>query len=382
MTIMFNEILSDVGIDPVEVCLIRHKDKDSDKGRTPYELWKDDRSSFDLYQSIQNDKNRKILSSTYWAIFNVDADNKNIFAGLYSSNFKGLLEKDTSRPHKKGVDKAGECDVYDLKLQHVLSDLIGNLCIDWGAGARAWIQYANKNDKLVTENKFSFRNVSIKCHEFVNNDIEYLKWITANPHGIVINTLKGKPINNRVLHNASCSLITKLTGKEEPVSFTEREYIKICAPSFASLDEWSKNNENKSFSSKCGKCFPESQDEDEQDKVLSKHVAQTLSRQIADAAKLDKSSLLLKSEKFLKKPRVITSITKVFDRNPFVIVMALNRANGICELCGKNAPFSRRKDGTPYLEVHHKNRLADGGEDIIENVIAICPNCHRKQHFG
>ncbi|MFM5358466.1 HNH endonuclease [Aeromonas veronii] len=42
----------------------------------------------------------------------------------------------------------------------------------------------------------------------------------------------------------------------------------------------------------------------------------------------------------------------------------------------------RIKDGTPYLEVHHKEKLADGGEDTLENTIALCPNCHRKFHFG
>jgi hypothetical protein len=88
MPLVFNEILSGAGIDSAEVRLIRQKDKDSNKGRTPYELWRDDRHSFELYQSIQDDKNRGKLSSTYWAVFNVDSNNKNIFAGLYSSNFK------------------------------------------------------------------------------------------------------------------------------------------------------------------------------------------------------------------------------------------------------------------------------------------------------
>ncbi|MFV3370974.1 HNH endonuclease [Pseudomonas sp. NY15435] len=39
-------------------------------------------------------------------------------------------------------------------------------------------------------------------------------------------------------------------------------------------------------------------------------------------------------------------------------------------------------DGKPYPEVRHVVRLADGGEDTVENAIAICPNCHRLRHFG
>ncbi len=56
------------------------------------------------------------------------------------------------------------------------------------------------------------------------------------------------------------------------------------------------------------------------------------------------------------------------------------RARGICENCDKAAPF-KDKDGEPFLEVHHINRLADDGPDIPGNVAAICPNCHREAHF-
>jgi 5-methylcytosine-specific restriction enzyme A len=71
-----------------------------------------------------------------------------------------------------------------------------------------------------------------------------------------------------------------------------------------------------------------------------------------------------------------------FVRNPDVVAEVRFRAKGKCEGCNKNAPFLRRKDGKPYLEVHHVKQLADGGEDTVENAIALCPNCHRERHFG
>ena len=74
--------------------------------------------------------------------------------------------------------------------------------------------------------------------------------------------------------------------------------------------------------------------------------------------------------------------TFVFLRNPDIVVEILTRADGRCEGCGQEAPFKRRSDGEPYLEVHHKFPLASGGPDTIENSIALCPNCHRNQHFG
>lgn len=74
--------------------------------------------------------------------------------------------------------------------------------------------------------------------------------------------------------------------------------------------------------------------------------------------------------------------TKAFKRNADVIAEVLIRAEGNCEKCGKEAPFKRVSDGTPYLEVHHIKRLADGGEDTVKNAMAVCPNCHRELHFG
>ncbi|CAA0117638.1 Uncharacterised protein [BD1-7 clade bacterium] len=72
----------------------------------------------------------------------------------------------------------------------------------------------------------------------------------------------------------------------------------------------------------------------------------------------------------------------VYDRNPDVIAEVLARANGICEKCNKGAPFTRKSDGSPYLEVHHLIHLANGGDDTVENAVAVCPNCHREYHYG
>jgi len=83
-----------------------------------------------------------------------------------------------------------------------------------------------------------------------------------------------------------------------------------------------------------------------------------------------------------KKPKSIVVQTTNYRRNPDVIVEVLSRANGICENCDKPAPFIRRRDGTPYLEVHHIIQLSKGGNDTINNAVAICPNCHRELHFG
>lgn len=83
-----------------------------------------------------------------------------------------------------------------------------------------------------------------------------------------------------------------------------------------------------------------------------------------------------------KFPRRAVTTTSVFIRNPDVVAEVLIRAKGVCESCMKNAPFLRKSNSSPYLEVHHRIPLAQGGEDSIENALALCPNCHRGAHYG
>ncbi len=82
------------------------------------------------------------------------------------------------------------------------------------------------------------------------------------------------------------------------------------------------------------------------------------------------------------KPHKTTVMTVQFVRNAHVVAARLHHAGGFCEDCGKAAPFLRKSNGLPFLEVHHNVTLAGGGEDTFENAIALCPNCHRRCHFG
>jgi hypothetical protein len=157
MPIMFNMILRENGLPLAEIRLIKHKDRRAAKGRTPYELWRDDRKKFERYQSTQNILNRSKLFAPFWASFVVNLNGEVMFVGIYAVKYRGLLERDTPQPHMDGIDKAGSCDVYDLALQEKLTDLIGKLFIDWGRGALAWVQYAERNDKPVTEVRLAFK---------------------------------------------------------------------------------------------------------------------------------------------------------------------------------------------------------------------------------
>lgn len=81
-----------------------------------------------------------------------------------------------------------------------------------------------------------------------------------------------------------------------------------------------------------------------------------------------------------KEITVKLTTTKTYIRDSYVKEYTKRLANGHCQLCGKEAPFNDNY-GIPYLETHHIIWLSNGGEDSIENTVALCPNCHRKMHI-
>ena len=80
-------------------------------------------------------------------------------------------------------------------------------------------------------------------------------------------------------------------------------------------------------------------------------------------------------------PIPVTISVKVYPRDEAVRAYAIKRAAGKCECCRFEAPFVD-KGGLPFLEVHHLRQLAAAGSDRTSNAVAVCPNCHRRLHFG
>ncbi|WP_209435180.1 HNH endonuclease [Maribacter forsetii] len=81
------------------------------------------------------------------------------------------------------------------------------------------------------------------------------------------------------------------------------------------------------------------------------------------------------------KPKKGVSIINNYERDYMVKAWVLKNAAGKCEYCNNAAPFET-SGGLPYLEVHHVISLAESGPDIVENTVALCPNCHREAHYG
>jgi 5-methylcytosine-specific restriction protein A len=76
-----------------------------------------------------------------------------------------------------------------------------------------------------------------------------------------------------------------------------------------------------------------------------------------------------------------TTTSKSYSRSEVVKRFARKLADGVCQGCNYPAPLID-KNGEPVLEVHHVYRRSDSGIDHPDNVIAICPNCHRRAHLS
>jgi len=105
-------------------------------------------------------------------------------------------------------------------------------------------------------------------------------------------------------------------------------------------------------------------------------------RALRKLKKLSNGKLSELAQAYNSSPHKAETTTSVFIRNPYIVEQAKRLANGKCQDCGQPAPFLNKSTNEPFLEIHHIVPLSQGGEDVIENVLALCPNCHRKRHYG
>lgn len=207
------------------------------------------------------------------------------------------------------------------------------------------------------------------------NDDCYLAWTQNNPQGYVLNIGADNNPNYRTLHRTFCRSITTYQADKPKGAFTCRGYRKVVAPTIQELVFWVENNRGGNIK-RCTLCNPPPL-EPLKLEFLSKELEAQVKESISYPS--DRKKRLATAS---TKPEQIQVTIIVYRRNADVIAEVLERANGTCELCKISAPFIRTSNNTPYLEVHHRKRLADDGDDSVANAIALCPNCHRKAHYG
>jgi 5-methylcytosine-specific restriction endonuclease McrA len=88
----------------------------------------------------------------------------------------------------------------------------------------------------------------------------------------------------------------------------------------------------------------------------------------------------------LDKPEKIIGDRVSFKRNPEKAKKSIVLANYKCDLDQSHVSFIS-KNGKPYMEAHHLVPLStqdyfDNSLDVDANIVCLCPNCHRKLHYG
>jgi len=67
-------------------------------------------------------------------------------------------------------------------------------------------------------------------------------------------------------------------------------------------------------------------------------------------------------------------------RDSAVAERAKRKQGWTCQICG--TPGFALRGGGLYAEAHHIKSLAEGGPDREDNIVVVCPTCHRKLHHA
>jgi len=82
---------------------------------------------------------------------------------------------------------------------------------------------------------------------------------------------------------------------------------------------------------------------------------------------------------------------KVYPREPKVGKKAIKKAGYSCEYDNSHITFASASTGKPFMEAHHLISMTKQQEiwnkygvnvDCVENVVSLCPNCHRAIHLA
>ena len=129
-------------------------------------------------------ENRTRLAKSYWASFVVSSENDTLFAGFYEAGEARTLDRDLVVPTTEEIQRAGSCDLYEVKESDLLAEYSGRLIIDWGPGPLTWIQRADNQDKPILELRRAFYDTAFPGYLELMTSLSQLanlrrSWATA-----------------------------------------------------------------------------------------------------------------------------------------------------------------------------------------------------------
>jgi hypothetical protein len=147
MAIEFKTLLTDAGLDPKQVSMLRHR---PDGVFDPFTAWRTERDGFEDYQSVQLQKNRSRFRRPIWAAFASARSGKTLFLGLYRTALIGPVGEGEHELLTGDLLDPAVHDRYHCQTMSELGDYGGRLFIDWGKAHRQWVQHGEAS-KPITE---------------------------------------------------------------------------------------------------------------------------------------------------------------------------------------------------------------------------------------
>lgn len=90
-------------------------------------------------------------------------------------------------------------------------------------------------------------------------------------------------------------------------------------------------------------------------------------------------------------PNIINTKLKKYHKNPIIGKIAIQQYNYLCIYNNEHTTFISQITNKPFMEAHHLIPISYQQEmwerfhiniDCIENIVSLCPNCHRAIHYG
>ena len=144
----FNDVLHSAGVDPGKVRLARHQDARA-RGRSIYAIWKSPggRELVEQYQAIQERDRFEVGGFVASFVVTPPPRSETLFIGLYQVLARGQCEAGSREPFT-GIDVTGLYQ-YEMANDSRMDEYKERLVVDWGPGARAWVQLASRQPKPV-----------------------------------------------------------------------------------------------------------------------------------------------------------------------------------------------------------------------------------------
>lgn len=147
MATEFNSLLKAAGIEPGDVCVIRHHTPErGTEHATLYDLWRDDPSGFTRYQSTQEAGRPLFRKRKIWAAFVCPAKGETMFIGLFDAELAETRKADWLCDYRGDAPGFGEpVDIFNTRRRPELAEHAATLRIDWpDANRRSWARKAER----------------------------------------------------------------------------------------------------------------------------------------------------------------------------------------------------------------------------------------------